>query len=373
MSYTERAAKYICYFAYGAVIYLFLKYGLAAALPFIISFLVASFAEKAANKLSAATRINRRVYSALILLIILILLITLTSAIIGRLLYEAREFVNEYISDPSKLEKILYNASRISESLTVKLNLPPSVRSSLGKTVDNEIGRISDIVISKIGEILEKTVAYVISGAPSWILFVTVTIISAFYFGCTRCARDPIIRKLSSDNRKKLLRLKSGIISTVGKYARAYLTIFSISTAVLFCGFSIIGIKYAFLVALLVAMLDMLPVIGLSTVMIPWSLIELARGNAGIGFALLAIFAVTVLIREAVEPKIIGKCIGANPLITLIAMYTGLKLFGIKGVIALPIIISGAITYLSEKEHSTAIKKPPITKRNDINSAGIGK
>ena len=68
MSYTERAAKYVCYFAYGAVIYLFLKYGLAGAMPFIISFFVASFADKAANKLSATTGISRRVYSALILL-----------------------------------------------------------------------------------------------------------------------------------------------------------------------------------------------------------------------------------------------------------------------------------------------------------------
>ena len=119
---------------------------------------------------------------------------------------------------------------------------------------------------------------------------------------------------------------------------------------------------------MLIAVLDMLPVIGLSTVMIPWGIIELAKGNAGKGFALLAIFAIAVVIREALEARIIGKCIGANPLVTLFAMYAGLKLFGIGGVIVLPMLVSGGIAYLSEKEQSPAICKAPSTKRVDTNT-----
>ncbi len=366
MSYTERAAKYICYFSYGTVIFLFLKYGLPAALPFIIAFTAATVAEKAANKLSRKTGINKRIYCALILLILILALVTAGTAIFGRLIYEAREFAEEYISDGRKLEDMINGVNELSEKITAKLNLSQSMRSSVKNTVDNAVARVTDLLINKIGSILEKLASAVIGGLPSWILFVTVTLISTFYLGCTRYGNDPILKHLSSENKKRLLRIKNGVAKTIGRYVKAYATIMSITTTVLFAGFTIIGIKYAFLVALIVAVLDMLPVIGLSTVMIPWGIIELARGNAGRGFALLAIFAVAVVIREALEPKIIGKCIGANPLITLFAMYAGLKLFGIGGVIVLPMLISGGLAYLSEKEHSAAVRKRPTTKRNNI-------
>lgn len=363
MDYIERAAKYICYFLYAGAGYLFLKYGFPAVVPFLIAFLAASFAERTARRLSAVTKINKRIYIALILIIIIIALITCTASIFGRLIYEAREFANEYITEPNKLNRIINNASRISEIITAKLDLPPEIRESVHKTVDNAISRISDLIISKIGEILEGTVAFIISGIPSWILFITVTVISTFYFAGLKYTKDPILKRISSTNKRRLTKIKNGIITSVGKYLKAYLILISVTTVILFCGFSLIGIKYAFLIAILTAIIDMLPIIGLSTVMLPWGIIEISRGNAGVGFALLAIFAVAVIVREALEPKIIGKCIGANPLITLFAMYTGLKLFGIKGVIVLPIIVSGFVSYLSEKEHSAAIEKRPIAKR----------
>ncbi len=367
MAYSERAARYICYFAYGTAVFLFLKYGLPAALPFIIAFTVATIAEKAANKLSRKNRINKRLYCALILLILILALIATVTVIFGRLIYEAREFAEEYISDGRKLEGIINGVNHFSEKITEKLDLPQDMKISVKRTVDSAVSSLTDLLVSKVGSILEKLAAAVVAGLPSWILFIAVTLISTFYFSCTRYGNDPIVKCLSNENRKRMLRIKNGVAKTIGRYAQAYATLMSITTLILFIGFTVIGIKYAFLVALLVAVLDMLPVIGLSTVMIPWGIVELTKGNAGKGFALLAIFAVAVVLREAAEPKIIGKCIGVNPLITLFAMYAGLKLFGIGGVIVLPMLVSGLLAYLSEKEKPAAIHKRPIAKRNDIN------
>lgn len=366
MSYTERAAKYICYFAYGTVLFLFLKYGLPAVLPFIIAFSVSAAAEKAASKLAKKTGINKRIYCALILAILIIAIITAVTAIFGRLIYEAKEFAREYISNERKLENLINGANELSQRITERLNLSPSTRASVESTVDSAITKLSDVMISKIGDIFERLASAVLGGLPSWILFTTVTLISTFYLGCTKYGNDPILRSLSKENRKKILKFKSGAVRTVGRYAKAYTAIMTVTTSVLFAGFTIIGIKYAILVALLIAVIDILPVLGISTVMIPWGIIEIAKGNAGKGFALLAIFAVAVVIREALEPKIIGKCIGANPLITLFAMYTGLRLFGIGGVIFLPILTSGIITYLCEKEKPAAVGKVPISKRIDV-------
>ena len=368
MSYTERAAKYICYFAYGTVLFLFLKYGLPALLPFFIAFSVSATAERAAIGLSKKTGISKRIYCALILAILIIAIITAVVSIFGRLIYEAKEFAREYISDERKLENLINGANGISQMIAEKLDLSPNLRASAERTVDTAVKKISEIIINKAGGILEKLASAVLGGLPSWILFTTVTLISTFYLGCTKYGNDPILRSLSIKNRRRILKFKNGAVKTVGRYARAYAIIMSLTTAVLFTGFTVIGIKYAFLVALLIAVIDILPVLGISTVMLPWGIIEIAKGNAGRGFALLAIFAVAVVIREALEPKIIGKCIGANPLITLFAMYTGLKLFGIAGVIFLPILASGIISHLFEKEKPAAVGKIPIAKRNDIDT-----
>jgi predicted PurR-regulated permease PerM len=95
-------------------------------------------------------------------------------------------------------------------------------------------------------------------------------------------------------------------------------------------------VPYAVLLAAFIALLDLLPIIGVGTLLIPWGIIAAATGNLALGVGLLALHAVIILIRQFLEPKLLGKQLGMHPLLALLATYAGLKLFGFWGLMLLP-------------------------------------
>ena len=113
-------------------------------------------------------------------------------------------------------------------------------------------------------------------------------------------------------------------------------------------GLFILGIKAPFLSALIIAFLDILPVIGVGTVLIPWSIVAFAGGEGVLGTGLIALFLINTVIRELAEPKILGKNLGIHPIVSLILIYAGYALFGFTGLIITP-IIAGIIGLLTER------------------------
>ena len=104
-------------------------------------------------------------------------------------------------------------------------------------------------------------------------------------------------------------------------------------------------IEYAFILAAAVAVIDLLPVLGTGTVLVPWSIILLAAGDTFKGIGILLLYLITVVVRNVAEPKVIGGQMGINPLFTLLAMFAGLKLFGFWGLFMFPIALIVIIKY----------------------------
>ena len=104
-------------------------------------------------------------------------------------------------------------------------------------------------------------------------------------------------------------------------------------------GFSILGVEYSLLLAVITAIIDVLPILGTGTVLIPWGIISLFQGNFVLGIGILVLYGVITLVRQIIEPKIVGDYIGLYPLVSLICMYVGLRLFGIVGLFLLPISV----------------------------------
>ena len=98
---------------------------------------------------------------------------------------------------------------------------------------------------------------------------------------------------------------------------------------------------YAFLLALLIAAVDFLPLLGTGVVLIPWGIICLILGQVRLGIGLLILYGVTTLIRQVLEPKLIGEGLGLHPLLSLLSMYAGLRLFGVWGMILAPLVAAG--------------------------------
>ena len=128
----------------------------------------------------------------------------------------------------------------------------------------------------------------------------------------------------------------------------------------LFVGLLLLRVPYAFLLALLIAVVDILPVLGTGTIVIPWGIITLILGNFPLGIGLLILYAIITVVRQSLEPRVVGHQIGLHPLITLISMFVGVSLFGFLGLFGLPIAVTVFVQikraekenqeHLSEKE-----------------------
>jgi predicted PurR-regulated permease PerM len=130
---------------------------------------------------------------------------------------------------------------------------------------------------------------------------------------------------------------------------RSYILIMVITFTELSILFRIFGIENAMLKAAAIAVFDLLPILGTGGIMIPWAVISLAVGYTKLGIELFAIYGIVTVIRNYVEPKIVGTQLGLHPIITLVAMFIGLRLFGFWGLFGLPV----GISYLwKQKKHA---------------------
>ena len=124
----------------------------------------------------------------------------------------------------------------------------------------------------------------------------------------------------------------------MGGYFLAQFKIMFIIAAVLAAGFLILGVNYALLLAVIIAILDFLPILGTGTILIPWAVIRLVAGEYAFGFGLVIIYVLTLVLRQVIQPKIVGDTMGLDPLMTLLFLYLGFKISGIAGMIlAVPI------------------------------------
>lgn len=131
-----------------------------------------------------------------------------------------------------------------------------------------------------------------------------------------------------------LKRLKMSVLG----WAKAQAKLMSVTAIVLTVGFFILQVPYAPVWALLVALIDALPVLGTGIVLAPWSLVCFLQGDSIRGIGLLGVYAVAALLRSVLEPRFVGKQLGLDPLVTLLAMYAGYRLFGFGGMILAPLL-----------------------------------
>lgn len=147
-------------------------------------------------------------------------------------------------------------------------------------------------------------------------------------------------RQMNENTRNLVLQIKEYVVGTLFGCIRSYALIMSFTFVELSLGFSILGLKHPMLVAFCIALFDILPVLGTGGVMIPWFILAALRGEFTLSLGLLAIYLFVTVVRNILEPKIVGNQIGLHPVVTLTSLYLGGQLFGVIGLFGLPILIS---------------------------------
>ena len=164
------------------------------------------------------------------------------------------------------------------------------------------------------------------------------------------------IDQLSDKKKALFFEIKAYIVGTLFVVIRSYILIMSITFVELSIGLSLIGIKNVLLVSLFISVFDILPVLGVGGVLIPWATICLILGNVGMAASLAVLYVVIVIVRNILEPKIVGKQLGLHPIVTLSSMFAGVQLLGGIGLFGFPIALS-LLVHLDKKGVIEIFKK----------------
>ena len=327
-----------------AGIFIFFNYLIFWFLPFIIAWFIALMIQPAVGFLHDKLKLPRKLATVIFLLILFASLGLLIFFAVDRLIYEltflSKNFsVNTAANKVSEIfnnffawvEKSLKNMPFFNDEQMIE-----DIKAIINNEIMNLFSQFGSDIVSQIPAFITSLIITI----PKILLYTLITIISTFYISLDfKNINISIALQIPPKIRNVLIDIKSRFLEAIYKYMRAYFTIFMIIYAQLAVGFLIIDIKYAFSIAFIVALVDILPILGTGTVLIPWGIIAIIQKDYFTGFAILILYAVITILRNIIEPKIIGSSIGLYPVVTLIAMFIGFNTIGIAGAFLFPISI----------------------------------
>ena len=331
-----------------AFAFLVFKYLLPAVLPFVIAWSIAHLVRGPADCIAKRLRINKRIVRSFFAVLTILLLISAVVSIAVILASESAEILKGLGTDGTLSQIISFFASSV-ESFAERLG----IESDLSSRIFNALYGVLENALSAV----VRTVSAVAGAIPDVLLFIIVTLISAVYFAVQLEDINEKIKNILPPSVTALaLKIRGRSLSAVLKYARSYLLIMLITFGVMLVGFLFIGIgHYSFALAALAAVVDILPVLGVGLILLPWAIFMLTVGeNASLGIGLIVLWGVATVIRQVIEPKIVGRELGIHPLLTLVLMYAGYSVFGFVGLVLLPVC---SIFFVRGKENTAEIEE----------------
>lgn len=337
--------------------YLFLKYALDIFLPFIIAFLIVAMARPIINKIANHTKISKPIVSIFVLSMLLVfsalvlgVILTITIEQVGNI----AEGIIEGLSREENFVLVIFNSiDKLTERLPFLNNLLGSEESVYNLVIEMMLDGAKSLSAR-----LTNYLAKMITALPSIVVTLIVLALALFYF-----AKDydkignRIIKLLPKRAGNIALIFKNDVLLVVSKYLKSYLILLLITFAELISGFLILGIDNSFVLALIIAIVDMLPILGAGTVLVPWSAIMLILGNYKLAIGLFVLAGITYFSRQFLEPKILSDQMNVHPLITLLFMYAGLKIAGFIGLIVAPVVAFIIKITLSRMKNEKNVEK----------------
>ena len=305
-------------------------------LPFVIGWIIAMIANPLVKFLEKRVKIVRKHSSMLIVVAVLALIITLLYFVITKLVSEAVGFVGDipkyYESASVEVQKMLIQVERLLQFL------PQSVSDSVNQFFGH-IGEYLNLAVQKIASPTVTVAGNVVKSIPAALVYTIVTIFSSYLFIVDRDKILEFFKKYMPEGGSKYYKyLKKDIKHLVGGYFLAQFKIMFVIAVVLAVGLLVLRVDYALLIAVIVAFLDFLPVLGTGTILIPCAVIRLFSGDTAFAVGMFALYVLTQVLRRVIEPKIVGDTMGLDPLATLLFLYLGFKISGVAGMIlAVPI------------------------------------
>jgi len=347
------------YFAFFvAAFYLFMKYAFGVVYPIIIAFVLAMILQRPVNFIAKKTHLKKGFAGTLMSLFLFFVIFALIALLGAKIVIEVKDFVASLMAKFENLESAINKLGDWISELSLIKKLPEGLRGTVLDTVNDFTKRLTEYKSStaSAGDTAAKSFDFSIlstplSGVwgaakqiPSVIVGILITIITTCFMTADyERVRNFIMNQLPEERRRKLSMAKRITFKSVGKILKAYALIVLITTTELAIGLYILTLlklysgEYVIIISIIIALIDIVPVLGTGTVLIPWALYSLVTGNIGFGIGLLVMYVVILIIRQIIEPKLVAGQVDVSPVLTISSMYIGTKCFGVLGIFILPL------------------------------------
>jgi sporulation integral membrane protein YtvI len=338
---TQKYKDFLLKFGYWAaialIVYLIWKYLFVYLLPFLIAYAVASLLRPAVVWLGKKLHIRSGPISVVLALFVYIF-------VAGALILLSVGIVTEVVDLVSGMPE--YYTSSIAPALDTLgnkiLDMPPilTFHRKNNRGYGTRRALLSGSAVTKFSMQAVSWASGTAVEFPAKLMAAVICIIATVFMAADFGTVNAYIKKHLPEKAIAVLRsARRSLGNILGNYAKSYAIILFLTFAELSVGLLLIGYEKAVLIALIIAVFDIMPIVGSGTILLPWAIISLVQGHVGHGIALIVLYVVVVIVRQIMEPKIVGQRVGLHPLATLLCMWLGAKLFGVIGLFGLPVSV----------------------------------
>ncbi len=305
------------------------------AAPFLVSLGAAAIIEPAVAALHSRG-VPRSIGAGLMTTMLLVL----TAGLIGGCAVGGVHLVSSYAQKTPELLAILRDAADSVEQkfFLVLQSAPDGLEQELILAAEGVSRRLSELPV-RISEKALEGVAAAAKQSSDWLLFLCTSLVGIYFFSAYyRDIRSFVVRQLSENARHKLHLVRSVTADAAAGYLKVQCMLSGVTFLILLGAFRLMGIDDGFTAALVIAIVDALPILGSGAVLIPWALLSLAVGSVPQAVGLAVVYAVLLVTHNLLQTKLMGSHLGLHPVTALVSLYVGWKLWGIAGMLLLPIV-----------------------------------
>ena len=249
-------------------------------------------------------------------------------------------FVQQVMALSQKLPYVLNEATKVLDRLiqtwqSYSSSIPQEIIDSLERGVNT----VEQMLLSFATNLTQSLVPY-IAAIPAFLIHFLVYLIALFLICLDLPQLKQGMRRYLSERTEQRLGMVVAQLSKAGiGFLKAQFLLSLITFFLALSGLFVLGVDYAALMALVIVVVDILPILGTGSVLVPWGLISMANGNNTLGIGLIVLFVVITVVRRIIEPKVFSTNLGISPLAALVSVYLGFQLLGFIGLFVGPVVV----------------------------------
>ena len=341
-----------CWVLFIFIVFIYALYWVTPLIyPFILAWIIAYFLNPIVNMLERKGKMPRWLAVTIAILGFVVTMLTIVSAVITRIIIEIFNLSQSLEGSINDLKNMLVNIleneqlnrfiTQISSFYENNRNVQDTINNNMNHTAQTLTDAVSNLISSMLNSILS-----ILSSLPNIATIFIVVILAVFFISKDWADLIRWVRKwLPERVQQPVSIIWVDLQKALFGYLRAQFIVISLTAIVVIIGLIILHIQYAITIGLLIGLLDLMPYLGVGIAMVPWIAYSYMSGNHNQAIGLSILYCIVLIARQIVEPKVLASSVGLNPLPTLIAMFVGLQLFGILGLIIGPVtlVIASAI------------------------------